>query len=96
MKEKIKEFVIQGLEEIKELNGESWDITDDTVIMGEGGILDSFSFVSLVADVEEKISDEFGKSITLVSEKAFSKKYSPFKTVDRIADFCIELMNEAE
>ena len=46
--------------------------------------------------VEEKIANEFDKTITLVSDKAFSKKYSPFKTVDRIVDYIIELLNEAE
>lgn len=95
-KDKIKQFIIDGLNEVKELNGGDFEISDDLTVLGEGGALDSFEFVSFVADLEEKISDEYDKSISLVSEKAFSKKYSPFKTIDRIAEYAVELLGEAE
>jgi len=96
MKEKIKKLVIESLEEMKEVNNVKFDLTDATVLLGENAVMDSFDFVNFVAILEEKISNEFDKAITIVSEKAFSKKYSPFKTIDRIVDYIIELLNEAE
>lgn len=96
MKEKIKKLVIESLNELKEVNNVDFELKEDTVLLGEGAVMDSFDFVSFVAILEEKIANEFDKTITLVSEKAFSKKYSPFKTVDRIVDYIIELLNEAE
>ena len=96
MKEKIKSLVIDSLNELKDTNNLDFEINDETILLGENAVMDSFDFVSFVSTLEEKIVDEFDKSITVVSEKAFSKKYSPFKTIDRIADYIIELINEAE
>lgn len=95
MKEKIKELVVEALKETQESTGKEFALTEETVLLGEGAVLDSFDFVSFVAVLEEKIADEFDKNITVVSEKAFSKKYSPFKTIDRITDFAQELLEEA-
>ena len=96
MKEKIKSLVEDALKETQESTGKSFDLGPETVLLGEGAVLDSFDFVSFVAVLEEKIADAFDKNITIVSEKAFSKKYSPFKTVDRITDFVQELLGDAE
>lgn len=96
MKEKIKSLVIDSLNELKDMNNVDFEINDATILLGENAVMDSFDFVSFVSTLEEKIADEFDKSITVVSEKAFSKKYSPFKTIDRITDYIIELINEAE
>ena len=96
MREKIKTLIISSLNELKETNGMAFELKEDSVLLGENAIMDSFDFVTFIANVEEKIADEFNKSIVIVSEKAFSKKYSPFKTVDRIVDYIIELLNEAE
>jgi acyl carrier protein len=96
MKEKIKALVIDSLNELKETNNLDFDVTDETILLGENSVMDSYDFVSFVSNLEEKIADAFDKPITIVSEKAFSKKYSPFKTIDRITDYIIELMNEAE
>ena len=96
MKEKIKSLVIESLNELKEMNGLDFELTDETILLGEDSVMDSFDFVSFVSTLEEKIADETGKTVSVVSEKAFSKKYSPFKTVDRITDYVMELMDGAE
>lgn len=96
MKEKIKSLVIDALKELKETNNLDFEVKDETILLGENSVMDSYDFVSFVSNLEEKIADIFDKPITIVSEKAFSKKYSPFKTIDRITDYIIELMNEAE
>ncbi|MBQ3801043.1 MAG: hypothetical protein II837_12190 [Treponema sp.] len=96
MKEKIKSLVIESLNELKEMNGLDFELTDETILLGEDSVMDSFDFVSFVSTLEEKIADETGKTVSVVSEKAFSKKYSPFKTVDRITDYIMELMDGAE
>ncbi len=96
MKEKIKSLVIESLNELKEMNGLDFELTDETILLGEDSVMDSFDFVSFVSTLEEKIADKTGKTVSVVSEKAFSKKYSPFKTVDRITDYIMELMDGAE
>lgn len=96
MKEKIKALVMNSFNELKDTNDFDYEIDDETILLGENSVMDSFDFVSLIATVEEKIADEFDKSIAIVSERAFSMKHSPFKTIDRIVDYIIDLLDEVE
>ena len=95
-REKIKQLITDSLNELKQNYDLDFEITDEAVLIGENSVMDSFDFVSFVSILEEKVADELGKSISIVSEKAFSKKYSPFKTVDRINDYFMELLGEEE
>ena len=93
MKEKIKQIVENCLLQLKETSGLSFEITDGIVLLGENAVLDSFDFVSLTQEIEDKVSDELGKDITIVSAKAFSKKNSPFKNVDTLSEYILELVS---
>lgn len=64
----------------------------DSVLFGEGGVLTSVDFVTLVLDIEEAVEDATGKSITLADERAMSQKHSPFRTVGALADYIEELL----
>ena len=64
----------------------------DSVLFGEGGILTSVDFVTLVLDIEEAVEDATGKSITLADERAMSQKHSPFRTVGSLANYIEELL----
>lgn len=76
--------------------------TDDTVeidetypLMGDEGItLDSVGLTTLVIHLEEFIFRKYNKSVSIVSDKMFSYKHSPFKNVGTLAEFIMELMNE--
>ena len=52
-----------------------------------GGVLDSLALVSLVSDLEELLSQKFGKEIILADEKMMSVKNSPFKDVKSLAAY---------
>ena len=64
----------------------------DSVLFGEGGVLTSVDFVTLVLDIEEAVEDATGKSITLADERAMSQKHSPFRTVGSLANYIEELL----
>lgn len=64
----------------------------DSVLFGEGGVLTSVDFVSLVLDIEEAVENASGKSVTLADERAMSQKHSPFRTVGTLADYIAELL----
>lgn len=61
-------------------------ITEDTVIVGEGAILDSIGVVSLIVDIEQRLEMDHGVSITLASERAMSQRSSPFRTAGVLTD----------
>jgi len=60
------------------------------------GKLDSLDFTTLIIIIESNIFNKLGKNITIVNEKAFSKKYSPFKDVKSLIEFIIELLESEE
>lgn len=58
----------------------------DSPLFGDGG-LDSMGLVSFIVMVEEKIEDETGVSLTLASDKAMSRRTSPFQTLGTLAEY---------
>ncbi|EAI8625054.1 MULTISPECIES: hypothetical protein [Campylobacter] len=56
--------------------------------------LDSLALVSLVADLEELLSEEFNKEIILADEKMMSAKNSPFKDVESLTDYIVKKLQE--
>lgn len=63
----------------------------DTVLMGEGAVLDSLGLVTFVVAVEERIETETGRAVRLVNENAMSRGGSPFRTLGTLADYIYEL-----
>ncbi|MGL4864551.1 MAG: hypothetical protein ACRC4T_15765 [Cetobacterium sp.] len=94
MKEKIREIVVNSLNELNETLDEKIYFNEDVILIGESAVLDSFDFVNLTVLIEESISDELDKEITLVNEKAFSRKNSPFKNINSLTDYILELIEE--
>ena len=66
----------------------------DAVLFGEAGKLDSLALATLVILSEQKIAEEFGAPISLASERAMSRKRSPFHTVRTMAEYASELLKE--
>lgn len=69
-------------------------VDENTVVFGRDSTLDSFALVSLIIDIEQSVFDEYGKEITIASEKAMSMSRSPFSTVKTLTDFVQSLIEE--
>ncbi len=98
MKEKIQEIILDSLKEFNEETDEdkALEISNNTILLDKKGKLDSLDFVTLVIIIESNIFNKIDKNITIVSEKAFSKKYSPFKDVKSLTAFIAELLESKE
>lgn len=66
----------------------------DTILFGSDSAVDSMGFVNLIMDIEAYFQDQ-GYDIHLAYEEAMSGDDSPFKTVTRLTDFILELIEEA-
>ena len=64
------------------------------VIFGTGGMLDSLDLVNFLADLEYRIDEEFGRQVVLASEKAMSRSRSPFRDIDSLSGYILELLAE--
>ena len=67
--------------------------TEQTRLFGDKADLDSMGLVTLIADLEYDLQKQFGRSVSLVDEKAMSRLTSPFRRVDYLADYLVELFN---
>lgn len=96
MKEKIEKIVLESLVELNEEmeNDQLTNPSKDTKLYGSNGALDSLALVSLITDLEDKVSDEFDKDIVLADEKAMSQRISPFRTVESLVNYISKLLEE--
>lgn len=94
MKNKIENIVFESIKDLNELlNDENkLDLNENEKLLDSEGKIDSIDIVNLVSIIEDKIFEEFGKSPIIVSERAFSRKDSPFKDVKTIIIYLTELM----
>jgi len=62
---------------------------ENTVLFGSESVLDSMGLVNVIVDIESRFLDE-NYEISLTSEKAMSRRNSPFRTISTLADFIEE------
>lgn len=89
--EQINGLVLEALQELNNDRPDPFTISDDTKLLGKNGVLDSMDLVNLTAEIEERLSDEMDIDITIASEKAFSRKKSPFYNINSLSSFILEL-----
>lgn len=96
MKQKIEKIIFDSLKEFNEEmpEEETLEISRNTVLLDTDGRIDSLDFVALIVIIETNISNELGKNINIVNEKAFSEENSPFKDVKSLIEFVTELWEE--
>ena len=94
MQEKIEKIIIDILKELNEELENDYFINPNskTKLYGGNGAMDSLALVSFIADLEDKISDEFEKDIILADEKAMSAKTSPFRNIESLASYIKSLL----
>jgi len=97
-REKVEQIIFIAIDEINQSQPEDLKLkkSKDTVLFGEGTVLDSLGLVNLIVAVEQKISDEFDVSLTIANDQALSQVNSPFKTVRTLSDYILTLLDEAQ
>lgn len=94
-KEEIIEIIFDSIDEINEQNETHLVKNEKTKLFGRDSDLDSLGLVNLIVSVEENINDRLNVSISIVDEKAMSQKNSPFKSVETLTDYLLQVLNEA-
>lgn len=92
-KEKLIDSMLELIQEVLEDEG-----TEDTItatrsspLLGADAIAGSLRLVSFIADFEMLLEDDYGLELSLVSEEALSRSKSPFRTIETLADYTLEL-----
>src|SRR5690606_31927544 len=81
--EEIESVILAAVHELAEdLGKPELQVADaDTGLFGPGGALDSLALVHLIADLESRVTEEFGQDVVIADERAMSRSRSPFRTV---------------
>ena len=81
--------IYQAIGRINELRdpGDRIACSEETVLYGSGGALDSLGLVSLILDVEQAVNERAGTSLVLADEQAMSQRRNPFRDVRSLADY---------
>ena len=90
------QIIYEAIDELNETLDIPLEKNEDLTIFGTNAQLNSLEIVSLIVTVERLVDEKYGKSITLASEKAFSRSSSPFRTPATLAEYVDELLKEAE
>ena len=82
----IRKMIIYAVKEYIETQDLNEEVDGNTTLFGDQAILDSLGLVNVIIDIESKFLDE-GIEISLTSEKAMSRRTSPFRNIATLVDF---------
>ena len=85
--EAIAQSVVRAIEAHNASEGSAIPAGPDTVLLGDGGAVDSLGLVRLIMTIERQIEDDFGGPLSLTDEKAMSQRNSPFRTVGSLTAY---------
>ncbi|SRR6266851_4410032 len=72
-------------------------IDKDTVLLGTGSPLDSIAFVTLVADLEDRLNRETGQELSLVLNEIHEFNVNvPYLTAETLSKYVIKLTDKRQ
>ena len=96
-KSDLVDLIIAELKQIcEEINIDTSDIDNQTVLFGEGSIIDSMALVSLIVKVEEFVLETTGKEIDVIDEETIIiDSKTPLENAVTLAELVLKKSNEA-
>lgn len=69
-------------------------LDSETCIYGKTGFMDSVGLVSLVLEIEWRLEKDYGLTLPIMDDKAFSRKHSPFQTLSTLESYIKEKIKD--
>ncbi|MCB0340823.1 MAG: hypothetical protein H6626_10965 [Pseudobdellovibrionaceae bacterium] len=89
----IEQIIGPAIEEYNDANGEDLQLSPELPLFGKDSKIDSLGLVSLIVEIENLLSEKYDVSVSLADEKAMSQTKSPFKNVDSLSNYILQLIN---
>ncbi len=86
--------ILKAIQAFNAAEGSEIPGAPDTVLLGQGGVVDSLGLVRLIIMVERQVEEDFDLAISLTDEKAMSQRNSPFRTVGTLTDYVPSCLSE--
>ena len=94
MKEKIKSSLVKLLNQFVNENEIELDIDvviDENIrLIGTSSVFDSMELVQFIVEVEGLLDEEFEIEIELTSDKAMSRRNSPFISINTLSEYIVD------
>jgi len=94
MKEKIKSRLVKLLNQFVNENEIELDkdvVLDENIrLIGTTSVFDSMELVQFIVEVESLLDEEFEIEIELASEKAMSRRNSPFISISTLTEYIVD------
>ena len=71
-------------------------VSPEICLFGSNSHLDSLELVNLILDVEGQVNQTFSTPIMIMDERALSLERSPFRSVDTLTDYIVQLLEEQQ
>ena len=82
------------LETYEEDQSQIPSLDGSTRLIGRKGVLTSLELVTLIVNIEQKLSEEHDIALTIADERAMSQEKSPFRTVGSLSEYISMLIKE--
>ena len=84
----ITEAIFRAIDQVnRQLRKNKLEKSEDAILIGESGKLDSLGLITFIVAVEEEIEEASGMSISLTTQTPGFRKDNPFTTVRKLAEF---------
>jgi hypothetical protein len=94
--QQLRSILHRCIRELAEQSGQSYNVEDDTPLLGPASAVDSLGLVMIVTTFEAAVNEEFDSAIVLANEKAMSMRHSPFRSVSALSEYALGLLEGAE
>ena len=88
-REQVAKSVQRAIEGFNASDDRAIRMDEETILLGEGGAVDSLGLVRLIMTVERQLEDDLGVPISLTDEKAMSERNSPFRSVGALISYVV-------
>jgi len=95
-KNEILEVIVGVIESYNELTIEpkiQFTSAGHALLFDAKSRLDSLGLVTLILNIEDKLSEKFGLNITLADDRAMSQKNSPFRSTESLTEYIYSIEN---
>lgn len=89
LQDKILRAVFNAIDEVNQLLPKDQRLkkSEDVVLSGVAGELDSLGLITFIVATEQKIEEEIGQSISLTDERAMSQTNTPLRSVETLVEY---------
>ena len=93
-KSRILQLIYRAMDEVNQTSpdDEKVENSEETVLLGAGGGIDSLKLTMLIVSIEQKVEEEFKAVISLVDSSTMSEETSPFRKVRFLVEYIDSLL----